>query len=230
MRCLLCEYKQNSTLKDYLQHLGQHLKNHKTENCIFQRCSYKTNVYDSFRSHRYRNHRLSSVSDLKPEIAARVLPIHHSSEDSDADDLHENVSEDEVASSVFDTHGTEDLSNAIERKIASVLLKLEHVFLVPSVAIDDLLQELHYLISVVSVPVTYDTIIQLLQECNCQVDIAVIQELSSVLCKSNPIQIAVGDKGPLSTSCKRKAYYKNLFNVVEPLEYVLDRKNRRSFQ
>lgn len=122
------------------------------------------------------------------------------------------------------------MSSAIEHKIASVLLKLEHVFLVPSVAIDYLLQELHYLIRVVSVPVTYDTITQLLQECNCQVDIAVVQELASVLCESSPIQTAVGDKGPLSTSWKRKVYYKNHFNVVEPLEYVLDRKSKRSFQ
>lgn len=222
----MCEYKQNSTLNEYLQHLRQHLKNHETLTCIFQSCSYKTNVYGSFKTHRYRNHRLASVSDLKAELTLRAQQTHHSSDDINADNLHEDFSENEEASSAFDT---EDLSS-IEHKIASVLLKLEHVFLVPSVAIDYLLQELHYLIRVVSVPVTYDTITQLLQKYNCQVDIAVVQELASVLCESSPIQSAVGDTGPLSTSWKRKVYYKNNFSVVEPVEYVLDQKSKRSFQ
>ena len=59
LRCLLCEYKNNSTLSEYLQHLVQHLKNHETLNSIFQGCSYKTNVYGSFQTHRCRHHRLS---------------------------------------------------------------------------------------------------------------------------------------------------------------------------
>lgn len=79
-----------------MQHLGEHLKNHETVNCIFKSCSYKTNVYGSFRTHRSRNQKSSSVSNLKPEIAARVQPIHHSSDDSNADDSHEDVSEDEL--------------------------------------------------------------------------------------------------------------------------------------
>lgn len=202
------------------------MKNHETLTCIFQSCSYKTNVYGSFKTHRYRKHRLASVSDLKAELTLRAQQTHHSSDDINADNLHEDFSENEEASSAFDT---EDLSS-IEHKIASVLLKLEHVFLVPSVAIDYLLQELHYLIRVVSVPVTYDTITQLLQKYNCQVDITVVQELASVLCESSPIQSAVGDTGPLSTSWKRKVYYKNNFSVVEPVEYVLDQKSKRSFQ
>lgn len=122
----------------------------------------------------------------------------------------------------------EDVSRSIERKFASVLLKLEHVSLVPGVAIDDLLQELQYLLCTVSVPVAYQKISWLLQERNCQVDAAIVQELASVLCESHPIPTAI--RGPLSTVWKRKAYYKKHFGVVEPKEHMLDHNDKRSFQ
>lgn len=100
----------------------------------------------------------------------------------------------------------------------------------PSAAVNELLEELQYLIAAVSVPVTQETIIRYLQGHNCQVEESVVKELATVLCTSNPIQAAIGKHCPLSTAWKRKTYYRKTFNVVEPVEYVLDRKNRKSFQ
>lgn len=80
-------------------------------------------------------------------------------------------------------------------------------------AIDDLLQELQYLISTVSV--VNQTIHQELQEHNLQVD---------------KVQTAIREQGPLSTTCKWKAYYKAHFSVVKPVEYVLDQSHGRTFQ
>lgn len=67
-KCLLCNCNQRSTLKDYFQHIAQHLKNSEIVVCVFQGCSYKINIYGSFRTHRSRKHRDCSVNDLKPGI------------------------------------------------------------------------------------------------------------------------------------------------------------------
>ena len=53
-----------------------------------------------------------------------------------------------------------DLRKDVELKLASVLLKLEHSYLVSSAAVNILLEELQYLIGTVSVPVTQETITQ----------------------------------------------------------------------
>ena len=95
---------------------------------------------------------------------------------------------------------------------------------------NELLEELQYLIGTASVPVTQKTIIHFLQDRNCQVDESVVKELATELCTLNPIQAAIGNRGPLSTTWKWKKYYRKHFNVVEPVEYVLDQKNRRFFQ
>lgn len=41
---------------------------------------------------------------------------------------------------------------------------------------------------------------------------------------------AIGKGGPLATAYKRKEYFKELFNVVEPVEFILDQKKGRTFQ
>lgn len=50
------------------------------------------------------------------------------------------------------------------------------------------------------------------------------------LCKSNPLSTTLSSVGPLSSSFKRRQYYKEKFEVVEPVEYVLEPNEKRSFQ
>lgn len=104
-----------------------------------------------------------------------------------------------------------DLPCNVELKIASLLLKLEYIYLVSSVAVDELLQEFDYLRSTASVPLIHQTISQHLQNVNCQVDEIVLQELASTLGRSNPFSASFGGHGPLSTAWKRKTYYKKTF-------------------
>jgi len=80
------------------------------------------------------------------------------------------------------------------------------------------------------VPVTQETITQFFVDHNCQVDESLVQELATELCTSHPIQLVIGKEGPLSTAWRRNKYYRSKFCVVEPVEYVIDRRNRRSFQ
>lgn len=64
-----------------------------------------------------------------------------------ADTLDGDLPCDELSSAGCDTEDSRHLSKDIELKIASVLLKLENIFLVSSVAVNGILKELQYLIS-----------------------------------------------------------------------------------
>ncbi|KAK0135157.1 hypothetical protein N1851_029028 [Merluccius polli] len=67
--------------------------------------------------------------------------------------------------------------------------------------VDELLQELNYLIGSLSLPITL---------------------IASALCKTNPVKKTIGDKGPLTSAWKRKAYYKNHFNQILDCQTILD--------
>lgn len=106
------------------------------------------------------------------------------------------------------TEESRDFEKEIELKLASLLLKLEHTYLVSSTAVNELLEELQHLIGTVSVPVTQRTINQFLGDNNCHVEASVVEELATALCISHPIQNAIAKQGPLSTAWKRKSYYR----------------------
>lgn len=237
LKCLLCNCNQLSNLKDYFQHIAQHLKNSETVVCVFQGCSYRTNIYGSFRTHRSRNHKHCSLNDLKTEI----LEKHQSSLSFSGDCIEGdsvsaepsnslNTNTDDFGVVSHDVSDVNDLAHNVELKVASVLLKLEHIYLVPGIAVDELLQEFDYLISTASVPIVQQTIAQHLEKSNCQVNETVLQDLALTICKSNPISGSFGGCSPLSTAWKRKIYYKKHFKTVEPIEFVLDSKSRKSFQ
>lgn len=40
--------------ENFFQHIFQHLKNEETVTCVFKDCAYKTNIYENFKSHKYR--------------------------------------------------------------------------------------------------------------------------------------------------------------------------------
>ena len=199
LKCL--HINERSNLTDYFQHIAQHLKNSETVDCVFKGCSYRTNIYGSFRSHRSRNHNNYTVNDLKPEILVKQgLSGGLSVESHDSVQIDNEPSD----SSREDLDDLNDLAHNAELKVASPLLKLEHIYLVSSVAVDELLQEFNYLLGTASVPLVHQTISQHLQNENYQVDEIIVQELASTICKSNPITAAFSSRGPLSTAWKRK--------------------------
>lgn len=235
-KCLTCHCNQLSTLKDYLKHISQHLLNSETVVCVFQDCLYKTNIYASFRTHKSRNHKGSSVNDLKPGILEKRTC---SAETNDSDHIHidsilpepaDDFSTEDFNDTSLDGEHLIDLKHNVELKLASLLLKLEHIYLVSSVAVDELLQEFVHLISTASVPLIHQSIVQHLRNGNSHVDETVVKDLVFALCKSHPITASLGSPGPLSTAWKRKAYYKKHFDIVEPVEIVLDPQNKKSFQ
>ncbi|XP_026114794.1 uncharacterized protein LOC113093153 isoform X1 [Carassius auratus] len=225
-KCHVCDYSQLASETDFFHHIGQHLKNNESVTCMYVGCSYQTNVYGSFHTHKWRKHKVCTTRDLKPGIVHRshFNPSALDSVDSDID-LNEDLLVEEPTLEE-PRHYTEE----VELKLASVLLKLEHSYLVSSAAVNVLLEELQYVIGTVSIPDTQKTITEFLVDHNCQVVGSLVQELAKELCTAHPIQLAIGKDGPLSTAYRRNKYYRRNFFVVESVEYVLDKKNRRSFQ
>ena len=58
----------------------------------------------------------------------------------------------------------------------------------------------------------------------------IISEMVTILCECNPVTLALGSNSHLSTSYKRKEYFKEHFSMVEPIEYLLSAREQRSLQ
>lgn len=58
----------------------------------------------------------------------------------------------------------------------------------------------------------------------------IIGEITTSLCKGSPINQAIEKGGPLSSAYQRNQYYKANFDVVEPVQYILDAEENRTFQ
>lgn len=132
--CFICSVK-HSTSKEYFLHLGNHLRRHENVQCVFAECSFKTNVYVTFFSHKCRNHRSHTLNDFRPDVISdhQTLPpeIHH---------VDDSGCENTVISPPL------DISNDIQQRIGLPLLKMENVHNVRAKCIDDLVEELHDLV------------------------------------------------------------------------------------
>lgn len=69
-KCPLCDFRQPFVERDMFLHLGRHLQQKQMVQCPFKDCSFTSNVYPTFRSHKSRVH--SHSSDYATEF---VQPI-----------------------------------------------------------------------------------------------------------------------------------------------------------
>lgn len=228
-QCHVCSCSEIATERDFFHHLNRHLKQNETVPCVFSGCTFKTNIYSTFNTHKNRKHNQYSLTDFQATVICRNDNLHqldHSADgqtDSiDTDNDHDALS----CSGVAELHQT----NFIEEKIACILLRLENIVHTPKTVIDEVLSELHFILSTESLPLTKATVSGVFQSHNLQIEDSVVDELSNVICKTNPLGIAIAKDGPLATAYKRKEYYISHFRIVEPVEYILDTQRKRSFQ
>lgn len=57
-----------------------------------------------------------------------------------------------------------------------------------------------------------------------------ITDLVNSIYESNPLRAALSEKGPLGTAYQRNRYLKEHLSIVEPIEYILDAKEGKTFQ
>lgn len=194
---------------------------------FFENCNFKTNVHGSYASHRNRKHTPHSLDDFKPELLQRYVNPLNTGDDPLEEHNESTVCEDEVNA---EDEEIGELPNLIEKHLAHLLLRLESIYNVPHRRIDELVEELQFISSSASGPILKEILQLSLKKHNCVVDDLVISEMVADPCQYNPITLAFGNKGPLSTSYKRSQYFKEHFCLVEPTEYLLSVGEQRSFQ
>ena len=223
--CQNCGSSRFSTESDFFAHLGRHLKCLETVHCVFNHCDFQTNVYGTFAAHKSRKHTPHTVTDFKPVVLQRnIKPVHF--------DLSNTIQNEESEdTNYFPVVKEKDASpNPALRKIGLVLLKLETTFHVSSKCVDQLVEDIQFISAVASVDTIKDIIENTLQKHNCIVDTSLITDLTKELCECSLLSTALGADGPFSTSYKRREYFKENFSVVEPVEYIVDAKEKRTFQ
>jgi len=72
-KCSLYTFQQPFSDSAVFSHLRKHLKNHETVMCSYKDCSYKTNVYLSFSSHKTREHQAGVASDFQTDIVCDIV-------------------------------------------------------------------------------------------------------------------------------------------------------------
>ena len=225
--CQVCGFSEVTSEKEYFTHINLHLKANETVPCMFKGCAFRTNIYGTFKSHKNRKHLGYSYSDFKPGIVKVRDGPSLSGEQGDNEEFEE--AQPEVQSS-FQTDISEDHDKMIEEKFAAVLLKLENMLHVPSSAVDELLQDLHFLMSSASLTTLNTIVSDFCTKHHLGLNASEMEELTSAVCLSNPLTKTIGDQGPLGTAFKRKQYFKDKFQVIEPVEYVLDKERNHTYQ
>lgn len=232
----LCKCKELSTEREYFLHIRAHLKRHETVPCAFVGCTFQTNVYGTYNSHRNRKHSSYTLKDFNTKVITFTDNLPGPSESCATDEVavfteeFENVGYETLSDTANYREIVEDLPKLIEQRVASILLRLGNISHVPSVTFNEVLDEINYLLSSASVPVTKGIITGVFSKHNLQIDDVIISKLAAVVCELNPLGKGIGKKGPLATAFKRKQYYKEHFRVVEPVECILDAKKKMTFQ
>ena len=218
-KCLVCDVI-CSTEKDFFQHIGNHLKVHETVFCVFEGCNFRTNIYNTFLKHKSRRHQPYALSDFKQAVYER-----HGNQTDDLSDIPE-ASADEGTSLDCDP---ECASNLVLKRIGLLLLKLKTICNASVKCIDALVEDLHFISSSASVAVVRNTLDSTLRVNECIVDQAIITDLAEQLCNFHPISTALGAGGPLSSAFRRRSYFKEHFQCVDPVEYILDLQKNKTF-
>ncbi len=227
--CPVCACSDLASERDFFLHFNSHLRSNETVQCVYTGCSFQTNIYATYQTHKNRKHNPHSVKDFKPGVVKTS---------GESEDLQDDVLEDDDTCSVDATVSLYqssdsvvlDLSKIIETNFAAALLKLEHVRHVPATVVTEFLEELHFLHTSASAPLSIKNIQDVLQSHNITVDKPVVQEIASAASASTPLFKAIGKGGPLSSDYQRKRYYKENVHVVEPTEYILDFKEEKNYQ
>lgn len=125
--------------------------------CVFKDCDYSTNIYSTFASHKSRKHNPHSLEDFKDTVLhTHTLPVQ------DIEDSIWPVEESEVT---FD----EGILNEGE-DLVEVILKLECIFNVPSRCVDEIVEELQFIVGSASASVIKNIVCEPLENHGCTVE------------------------------------------------------------
>lgn len=132
--CELCTFSAPTNIKQYCIHLKTHLRTRETVTCPFEGCSFKSSIVSTFTAHKSRYHQYADFANFKPDLVVKC----HSQAfvNNDEGELNNSVSS-ELSESEF-----QPVHNSIERRVASLLLRLQAVLHVSQYAIQEIVDDL----------------------------------------------------------------------------------------
>lgn len=222
--CLICNISAFHTERQYFEHIGVHLKKHETVHCVFKNCDYSTNIYSTFVSRKSRKHSPHCLQDFKSTLLQTFRP--NACQADEADVTLSNKNEDVCSDTVVEEG---DSIEAIIDHLSALLLKLDCIHNIPSRCIDDIVRELQFINSSASLPVIKNIILDTFKNYNCSADPMLVTDLMNSICQLSPLSVAFYN-GVKASAYHRKQYIKKQFSVVEPVEYILDSKDGKTYQ
>ena len=103
---------------------------------MFSGCNFQSNVCGTFKLHKHRKHNPHSLNDFKPGVVTISEKLQEPDEVQDCSSREaSNACLNDYCNEVAD-----NLPDVLVQNLAAILLKLEHLVHVPSVAIDDFLE------------------------------------------------------------------------------------------
>lgn len=161
-------------------------------------------TYSTFKSHKSHKHSLHFLIDFKDSVVQGTCETETAEPGvSNSEEFCDDSQPDEV-----------HLDMLNKKKVATVLLKLENIFHVPSAAVDELLEEIQYLLSTASLCNTRNVLHDTLKSYDLQVDPSVIEELASVLCTSTPVYKSIGKGRPWQHPLCAKSTTKTILQTI----------------
>lgn len=145
----------------------------------------------------------------------------HPSQTTDHSDVPE-LNNDECSSDV----DPESASCTVLQGLSLLLLELESTYNASVRCIDALVEGLFYISCAASVEAVKNIIDSALKSNKCTVNHTIIKDLAEQLRSSHPISRALGAGGPLGSAFKRNKYFKEHFQFVDPIEYILDAEQK----
>lgn len=224
VKCLLCDLKEAVSLKQYIAHLGKHLRNRETVTCLF-----KSNIFSSFTSHKSRCHRHCTLKDLKTEIIVQECETEELAEcetaesqpDIDDNNIHVPLDNSDVGPEYHDA------TQKVQERLASLLLRMQAVLHVSKLATQEIVSEF-YDIGVLIGELNEYTVKKVLRQHSCNIDENTIILVTDALHSLSPFS-SISHSGCLGSEQKRLSYFKEKSGLIDPVEYVLDLPSKKTF-
>ncbi|XP_056598970.1 uncharacterized protein LOC130417430 [Triplophysa dalaica] len=216
VNCDLCNFSEVCSVSQYFAHLKTHIQKKESVRCPFQDCGFQTGVSSTFRAHKSRSHRHSTLEDLRTDLYQTCNPGYSNPEnaDSEADSFSLDCS---TVNSDIDV---QDLQDLIKHKVASLLIRMQTTLHVSKATTQEIVNELCSVYSVVQ-EFTPRIIESVLVKHKCVLTNELTAALAEIVEKTNPLT-SLSKSGPFATEYKRSTYYKDKFKVIEPVEYFLE--------
>ena len=227
IKCSLCDYNESVCLKKYISHLGQHLKKIESLTCPFSQCPHKFKKFSTFTAHKCRCHPESTIQDLKPDLL-----IQQAESEQCAPDLQSGF--DEILSGQLQndcenepTFTVVTLQKQIEERLSSLFLRLQAVLHVSQFATQEIVNDIFEIGGLIQ-NLNKTAIENVIRDCSSSIEDETVSVFVKALQNLDPL-CSISENGLLSSAHKRLSYFKKHFNVIEPVEFVLDLQSKKTF-